>query len=80
MVRRIAFLSGLILGSGLCAWALGSALIYFFTGKMPAIVVDVEKGIAVDLFDPKARYKTSPGMDKGITSMFRGENAPETGA
>lgn len=37
MIRRIAFISGLILGSSLCAWGLGSALTYLFTGKLPSI-------------------------------------------
>jgi hypothetical protein len=37
MVRRVSFLSGLLLGSGLCAFFLGAALVYFFTGKVVSI-------------------------------------------
>ena len=37
MIRRIAFISGLVLGSSLCAWGIGSVLIYLFTGKLPSI-------------------------------------------
>jgi hypothetical protein len=36
-MRRIAFISGLILGGGITAYVLGSALIYLFTGKLSAI-------------------------------------------
>ena len=62
MIRRIAFFSGLVLGSGFCAWVLGSALIFFFTGKMPAIVVDKARGISVKLFD--FTYKAPAAGDK----------------
>ena len=37
MMRRIPFLSGLLLGSVLCAWLLGAALIYFLTGKVVSL-------------------------------------------
>ena len=42
MVRRVSFLSGLLLGSGLCAFFLGAALIYVFTGKVVSIVTGPE--------------------------------------
>ncbi|MBN1936504.1 MAG: hypothetical protein JW934_17715 [Anaerolineae bacterium] len=51
MVRRIAFVSGLILGSGLSAFALGAALIYLFTGKAIAFVSSKERGLEVRLVD-----------------------------
>jgi hypothetical protein len=38
-MRRFAFVSGLILGGGVSAWLLGSALCYLFTGKLPSIEV-----------------------------------------
>jgi hypothetical protein len=34
VVRRVSFLSGLLLGSGLCAWFLGTALVYVLTGQL----------------------------------------------
>lgn len=51
MVRRIAFISGLILGSGLSAFALGAALIYLFTGKAIAFVSTPEHSIQIRLVD-----------------------------
>jgi hypothetical protein len=57
MVRRIAFTSGLILGSGICAWALGSALTYLFTGKMPSVQVGGEKKIRLQLVDVNTLYE-----------------------
>jgi len=57
MVRRVAFLSGLALGSAVCAWVLGSALTYLFTGKVPSIQVGGEKPVAVELVDLRALYK-----------------------
>ena len=57
MVRRVAFLSGLALGSAVCAWVLGSALTYLFTGKVPSIQVGGEKPVAVELVDLRALYE-----------------------
>jgi hypothetical protein len=57
MVRRVAFLSGLALGSAVCAWVLGSALTYLFTGKVPSIQVGGEKPVTVELVDLRALYK-----------------------
>ncbi len=57
MVRRIAFLSGLILGSGICAWALGSALIYLFTGKFPSVQVGGERRLRLELTDVHSMYE-----------------------
>jgi hypothetical protein len=42
MVRRVSFLSGLLLGSGLCAFLFGAALIYVFTGKVISFVTGPE--------------------------------------
>ena len=64
MIRRIAFFGGLILGSGLCAWVLASALIYFFTGKMPAIAIDRAKGIELKLLDLDAPYHVQAAAGK----------------
>jgi len=59
MVRRIAFISGLILGSSLCAWGLGSALIYLFTEKLPSIRANGDKP-RLDLFDVQGRIEIPP--------------------
>ncbi|MBN1641158.1 MAG: hypothetical protein JXA09_07975 [Anaerolineae bacterium] len=50
MVRRLSFLAGLLVGSGLCAWLLGTALIYLFTGKILALHVG-EDGVQFALHD-----------------------------
>ena len=50
MVRRISFLVGLLLGSGLCAWFLGAALVYFFTGQVLSLQTGSE-GIKLKLHD-----------------------------
>ena len=50
MVRRVSFLSGLLLGSGLCAFFLGAALIFFLTGKLVSITSGPE-GIRLKLND-----------------------------
>ena len=57
MVRRVAFYSGLALGSALCAWFLGSALTYLFTGKVPSIHMGGGKPFAVELVDVRALYE-----------------------
>jgi len=57
MIRRLAFISGLVLGSGLCAWALGSALTYLFTGKIPRVQVGGEKGFNLHLVDVHTLYE-----------------------
>ena len=51
MIRRIAFVSGLILGSGICAFTLGAVLTYLFTGQVVSISTSKEQGIKVNLFD-----------------------------
>lgn len=51
MARRLAFLIGLLLGSGVCAWFLGAALVYLFTGKLLALQTGPE-GIQLQLQDP----------------------------
>ena len=59
MVRRIAFFSGLALGSGLCAWLLGSALAYLFTGKVPTVRLGGEQGIGLELVQVNALHESS---------------------
>ncbi len=51
MVRRIAFIGGLILGSGICAFTLGVILTYLFTGQVIAITATRGQGVSVKLFD-----------------------------
>ncbi len=54
MVRRIAFVSGLLLGSGVCAFTLGAVLTYLFTGKVLAISSSRGHGIRATLVDTHA--------------------------
>jgi len=49
-VRRISFFSGLLLGGGLCALVLGTALVHLFTGKLISLQVG-SQGIQVQLND-----------------------------
>jgi len=58
MVRRIAFLSGLVLGAGLCAWALGAALAYLFTGKFLVIQGGRDRPLTLRLVDVHGLYET----------------------
>jgi hypothetical protein len=51
MARRLSFLIGLLLGSSLCAWFLGVALVYLFTGKLLSLQTRPE-GIRLNLQDP----------------------------
>jgi hypothetical protein len=61
MARRLSFLIGLLLGSGLCAWFVGAALIYLFTGKLLSLQTGPE-GIHVNLHDP-AYYEVVPAEE-----------------
>ena len=51
MVRRGSFIAGLLLGSALSAFALGAAMIYFFTGKLVSIRSASGK-VSLELNDP----------------------------
>jgi hypothetical protein len=51
MARRLSFLIGLLLGSGFCAWFLGAALVYLFTGKLLSLQSGPQ-GIQLQLQDP----------------------------
>jgi hypothetical protein len=51
MARRLAFLIGLLLGSGACAWFLGTGLVYLFTGKLLSLDSGPQ-GIQLQLQDP----------------------------
>jgi hypothetical protein len=57
-MRRIAFFSGLILGSSVCAWMLGSALTYLYTGKVPAIQTSEGGRSRLGLIDVNTLYET----------------------
>jgi hypothetical protein len=57
MIRRIAFLGGLILGSGLFAWGFGSAMTFLFTGKLPTLQLDRERLLRVQLVDVHTLYE-----------------------
>jgi hypothetical protein len=66
MIRRMAFLGGLILGSGVCAWILGSALTYLFTGKMPSVQVGGERWIHLELVEVNTLHElpaVGPGKE-----------------
>ena len=51
MARRLSFLIGLLLGSGICAWFLGAALVYLFTGQLLSLDTGPD-GIRLQLQDP----------------------------
>ena len=55
MIRRVAFFGGLILGSSLCAWLLGSALAYLFTGKVAVLRLGSDRRLRAELIDPHAQ-------------------------
>jgi hypothetical protein len=57
-MRRFAFASGLILGGGLTAWLLGSALCYLFTGKLPSIQINQNQRPRLSLIDVDRLYET----------------------
>lgn len=68
MVRRIAFLSGLLLGSGICAFALGSVLTFIFTGKMIAISTSREHGLRIALCDVNALREVATASREEVTA------------
>ena len=59
-MRRFAFVSGLILGGGLTAWLLGSALCYLFTGKLPSIEITPDRRPRLSLIDVDRLYEAPP--------------------
>jgi hypothetical protein len=61
MLRRLSFLIGLLLGSGICGWFLGAALIYLFTGKLLSLQTG-PRGIQPQLQDP-TYYEVVPGEE-----------------
>lgn len=70
-MRRIAFFSGLVLGSGVCAWILGSALTYLYTGKFPAIQTIEGGQPRLGLVDLSTLYETQEIVPE--TAAPRGE-------
>ena len=67
-MRRFAFVSGLILGGGVTAWLLGSALCYLFTGKLPSIQTEKNRRPRLSLVDVGGLYET-PAV---VTAPSRG--------
>ena len=63
-MRRFAFVSGLILGGGVSAWLLGSALCYLFTGKLPSIQVDQNRRPRLALVDAGRLYESPPAASQ----------------
>ena len=57
-MRRFAFVSGLILGGGVSAWLLGSALCYLFTGKLLSIQMSEDQRLRLSLVDVDGLYET----------------------
>ncbi len=57
MVRRIAFVGGLLLGSALCAGILAGLSAYLFTGKLPCLYTDDEGRLRCKLTDVHVRYR-----------------------
>ena len=72
-MRRIAFICGLILGSGVTAYILGSALIYLFTGKLSSIRINEDGRPRLLLVDVDTLYEApaivpraaDPGTTRG---------------
>lgn len=68
MIRRIAFVSGLVLGSGICAFALGAMLTYLFTGQVISISMGEGRGIKrmqsirLNLFDMHTLREAPPTL------------------
>jgi hypothetical protein len=58
MIRKMSFITGLLVGSCLCAWFLGAALVYLFTGKVLSVQSRAD-GIKLKLQD-LAFYKLVP--------------------
>ena len=73
-MRRFAFVSGLILGGGVTAWLLGSALCYLFTGKLLSIQVDQNQRPRLSLVDVGGLYETPPVVAASSRSATRAWN------
>jgi hypothetical protein len=58
MIRRIAFVSGLVLGSGISAFMLGSILTFLFTGKVMAVSASKGQGLRMSLLDTHTLQET----------------------
>jgi hypothetical protein len=64
MVRRGAFLSGLILGSSVCAWILGFVLIHLYTGKILALRLGGDTVLDLQLLDLSMREVSPLGRER----------------
>jgi hypothetical protein len=73
-MRRIAFLGGLILGSGVFAYLLGSALIYLFTGKLSSLRMNEDGQPRLVLVDVDTLYE-APSIVPGPASRWTREGA-----
>lgn len=70
-MRRIAFLCGLILGSSVTAFFLGSALVYLFTGKLTAIQKSGDGRPRLALIDVNTLYE-APSIVPRSTDRWTG--------
>jgi hypothetical protein len=70
-MRRIAYLCGLILGSGVLAYLLGSALIYLFTGKLSSIRTSEDGRPRLVLVDVDTLYE-APSIVPGAADRWAG--------
>ena len=59
-MRRFAFVSGLVLGGGVTACLLGSAICFLFTGKLPSIQIGEDQRPRLSLVDVGGLYETPP--------------------
>jgi hypothetical protein len=73
-MRRIAYLCGLILGSGVLAYLFGSALIYLFTGKLSSIRMSEDGRPRLVLVDVDTLYEM-PSIVPGAPDRWAGGGA-----
>ena len=73
-MRRIAFFCGLILGSSVTAFFLGSALIYLFTGKLTSVRTDEGGRPRLVLIDVNTLYE-APSIVPGTLNHWTGGEA-----
>lgn len=72
-MRRIAFLLGLILGSGVTAYALGSVLIYLFTGKLSSVRMNEDGHPRLVLVDVDTLYEVPSIVPRSTAGWTGGE-------
>ena len=72
-MRRIAFLGGLILGGGVTAYILGSALIYLITGKLSSVRMNEDGRPRLALVDVDTLYEAPSIVPRSTGGWTGGE-------